>query len=79
MSVLSYDEEQRERMLAFTAASHPRLGLISPAHGLTHELYEVVAKNILPSRYIPTFHSLSDLSDTLTDSVGQLGWINSDG
>jgi len=62
MSVLSYDEEQRERMLAFTAASHPRLGLISPAHGLTHELYGVVARTVLPPRYIPSFHSLSDLS-----------------
>ncbi len=48
-------------MLAFTGASHPRLGSRSPAHVLTHEVYNAVGDYVLPPRYIPSFHRFSDL------------------
>jgi len=60
--MLKYYEEGQRRMLAFASASHRRLGSGSSAHLLSPELHEVVARNILPPRYIPTFHSVADLS-----------------
>ena len=60
--VPNYYQEQQEMMLAFGSASHRRLGSGSFAHELTPELHELVAGNFLPPRFIPTFHSLSDLS-----------------